>query len=580
MSSQQYRVLICDKIADPGIDLLRQIAEVDIKTGLDREELADIIGDYDAVVVRSATKIPAYIISRADRLKVIARAGAGLDNIDVAAAENRGIKVVNAPDANTRAVAEHTLALLLALARRIPQADASMKQGRWAKSQLKGVGLSGKTLGIIGFGRIGREVAVRAKAFGMRVLVNQRRPTPELNLKLGVEAVDLVDLLRESDFVTLHVPARPETHNLIGAAELALMKPTAYLINTARGVVVDEAALLDALNRGQIAGAALDVFVSEPAVDSELARHEKVIATPHIAASTEDAQLNAALTVARQIIDHLQGGPVEVPLSLRVVPMDKVIPHEHVDPRRVARLKERLEQEGVLANPPIAIESEGQFVVLDGATRTTALKELGYPHAIVQVVKDVKHINLRSWYHAVRQIDPTVLVKLLDDLPEVSMVEADPQTVWEAMFEGGGLCYLHTVENKVYFIQPAPRVNHLEAMNRLTHTYITNAHVSRTLNRDIAALQTEYPDLAGLIIFPEYTVEQVLQIARAGRVFPAGITRFLIANRVLRLNASLDILKADMPLLEKNRWLANFVTEKQRSGHIRFYQEPVFLLDE
>ena len=246
------RVLICDRIADAGIDLLREHADVDVKIGLTPDELLKIIGSYEAVVVRSATKIRANAIERAYSLKVIGRAGAGLDNIDVDAAQKRGIKVVNCPDANTRAVAEHTMAMMLALARHLPEADTSLKEGRWEKNKLMGTGLFGKTLGIVGFGRIGREVAIRAQAFGMKVLVNQRRPTPELNLEAKVQAVDLNDLLQQSDFVTLHVPAKPETEHLIGAEQLALMQPTAYLINTARGTVVNEAALLDALNRGLI----------------------------------------------------------------------------------------------------------------------------------------------------------------------------------------------------------------------------------------------------------------------------------------------------------------------------------------
>jgi D-3-phosphoglycerate dehydrogenase len=296
------RVLICDKIADIGIEMLQEYADVDVRTGLDPEELVAIIGGYEAVVVRSATKIRAGVIEHGRRLKVIGRAGAGLDNIDVAAAQEQGIKVVNSPDANTAAVAELTLAMLLALARHLPRADASMKAGRWAKKELMGTGLVDKTLRLIGFGRIGRQVAIRARAFEMKVLAYQRRPNPEVNKELGVEAVDLAELLRQSDFVSLHVPANPATEKLIGAEQLAQMKPTACLINTARGAVVDEAALLEALNAGQIAGAALEVYAQEPVVDSVLARHERVIAPPHIAASTEDAQHLAAVTVVEQII--------------------------------------------------------------------------------------------------------------------------------------------------------------------------------------------------------------------------------------------------------------------------------------
>lgn len=300
------RVLICDPIADAGIVMLQEWATVDTRPGLSAAELSQIIGDYDGIIVRSATKVRQSVLEKATRLKVIGRAGSGLDNIDTAVASARGITVVNSPDANTLAVAEHTLALMLALARRLPRADWGLKAGRWEKKAFMGTGLAGKILGIVGFGRIGREVAVRARAFDMKILSNQRRFTPELGLAEGVTAVDLLDLLRAADFVTLHVPHTPETAGMIGAEQLALMKPTAFLINTARGGLIDEEALLDALENGRLAGAALDVFASEPAIDSKLAQHERVIATPHIAASTVDAQISAAVTVAEKIAEILR----------------------------------------------------------------------------------------------------------------------------------------------------------------------------------------------------------------------------------------------------------------------------------
>lgn len=560
--------------------MLLEFADVDVKNGLSKDELLRAVGDYDAVIVRSATKITAEVIEHGLRLKVIGRAGAGLDNIDVVAAQNREIAVVNCPDANTVAVAEHAMALMLALARRLPRADLSLKEGRWEKSQLLGTGLAGKTLGIIGFGRIGREVAARAQAFRMKVLVNQRRPTPELNLERGVETVDLVDLLKEADFVSLHVPARPDTEKLIGAEQLALMKPTAYLINTARGTVIDEHALLEALDRGQIAGAALDVFVKEPATNSVLAQHERVIATPHIAASTEDAQVAAAKTVAERVIEIIREVRIKNLLSLQFVPLDKVFPHENVDPRRVEKLTQRLTVEGVLSNPPIVAEAGDRYVVLDGATRTAALKRMGYPHAIVQVVSNRSNLGLQTWYHAIRGGNHADLVQQLDDLPEISMVETDQEKVLDELFEYGGLCYLQTRSNKVFRIQPAPQVNHLDALNRLTETYIASHHVTRTLQLDLAQLQREYPDLTALAVFPKYTVEQILQIAQAGRVMPAGITRFVIPGRVLRLNADLRHLRSERPLSEKNDWLHQLLLDKFSRGQIRYYEEPVYLLDE
>jgi phosphoglycerate dehydrogenase-like enzyme len=579
--SQRPRVLVCDQISEVGIDRLREYADVDVKTGLSLPELLLIIGNYEAVITRSATQITTEVIEAGRRLQVIGRAGAGLDNIDVVAAQRQDIKVVNCPDANTLAVAEHTMGLMLALARNLPHADLSLKKGKWEKSKFMGTGLSGKILGIIGFGRIGREVAIRAQAFGMKVLVNQRRPTPELNLEAGVETVDLMDLLRQADFVTLHVPSHADTKNLIGATQLAAMKPTAYLINTARGTVIDETALLEALNQGRIAGAALDVFAQEPAINNALAQHARVIATPHIAASTEDAQRNAAITVAEKVLEVIRTMRRENPLWLQVVPADKVFPHELLDPRRVDRLLNRLGTEEKLANPPIVAEAGDHYVVLDGATRVAALKQLGYPHLVVQLVPDKDKLGLHTWLHAVRQIELAKLMSLLKGLPHISIIESKPQKILDDMVEYGGMCYLHTVAGQVWLVQPAAGVNRLEALNTLTDTYIKTAgQVTRTLNHNMATLRQEYPDLAALVIFPKYTVEQVLQIAQAGRTLPAGITRFIIPGRVLRLNVELKPLKSDRSLSQKNEWLYQLVMEKLSTGQVRYYEEPVYLLDE
>lgn len=578
--SRRPRVLVCDAIASVGIEMLRDHAEVEVKTGLKLEELLAVIGDYEAVVTRSATQITAEVIEHGLRLKVIGRAGAGLDNIDVVAAQNREIKVVNCPDANTLAVAEHTMALLLALARGLPRADLSLKKGQWEKSKFMGTGLAGKTLGIIGFGRIGREVAARAQAFGMKVIVNQRRPTPELNLEAGVESVDLLDLLKKADFVTLHVPSKAETKNLIGAEQLAVMKPSAYLINTARGTVVDEAALLAALNENRLAGAALDVFAEEPAINNVLAQHERVIATPHIAASTEDAQRAAAVTVAEKIIELIREVRSENLLGLQVVPLDKVFPHEQVDQRRVEKLVRRFEVEGRLANPPVVAQAGDRYVVLDGATRTAALKELGYPHMVVQVAAAREQLGLRTWLHAIRQTKPAHLIKLLNSLPAISLIESGKGKVLDEMVEFGGLCHLETVEGKLFLIQPKQGVNRLDALNQLTDAYISAYQVTRTLNNNISSLHHEFSDLTALVVFPEFTVDQVLQIAQMGHVLPAGITRFIIPGRVLRLNAELRHLKSDQSLSQKNEWLHQLLMDKLDKGKIRYYQEPVYLLDE
>ena len=574
------RVLVCDPIAENGLTLLAQHTDVDIRTDLKPQEILAIIDQYQGVVVRSATTMTAEIIERGHNLKVIGRAGAGLDNIDVRKAQEKHIAVVNAPDANTVAVAEHTMGLLLALARRLPRADESLKAGKWEKQSFMGTGLVGKTLGLVGFGRIGRQVAIRAQAFGMKILVNQLRPTPELNLA-EARNVDLHELLHLSDFVSLHVPMRADTQGIIGRAELARMKPTAYIINTARGGVVDEDALLEALSDGRLAGAALDVFVTEPATNTALIQHEKVIATPHIAASTEDAQRVASLAVAEQIVEILRDVEVENILPLRVVPMDKIFPHESIDPKRVDKLAARLDAEGLLRNPTVVMQVEDKYMVLDGATRTAAFKKLGYPHTVVQICSPETGLGLHTWYHVAQKIEVEALLDLLRAIPNIALVPSTAEKADDDMFAYGSLCYLHTADGRVFLVQTAAGLNRLDALNKLTETYIAACTVDRTLEKDLITLKNDYPSLAALIVFPEYTVSQVMQVTLSGRYFPAGITRFLIPGRILRLNAELAILKsAEMSLADKSKWLYDFLEEKTKHNAIRYYGEPVYLLDE
>ena len=575
-------ILICDPIHEVGLHMLQEHMDVTIKTDLTPDDLLTIVHEYDGIVVENHTHVTADLIDHALNLRLIGRAGAGYENIDVLYAQEKEVAVLNCPDANTLAVAEHTMGLLLSLARRLPRAYTSMMSGHWDSQQLIGTGLSGKTLGIVGFGRIGREVAIRAEAFGMKLLVNEPSVTPELRLQGNVQRVDLNELLQKADFISLHVPLRDNTRHMIGAAQLANMKRTAYLINTARGGLIDEEALLTALQEERIAGAALDVFQAAPLPNRALIEHPQVIATPRIAASTDDAHLAASITLAEQIIEFFQEVEVSTVLPLRVVPMDKVVPHEHFDQKRVDRLAGRLEQDGKLGNPPVVVESEdGRYIVLDGATRTTAMKQLGYKHGIVQVISTEDGLGLHTWYHVICQIEVDALLKLLQRLPNITMEATDIDKAADEMFEYGGLCYVQTIDNQVFLVHPAQGVNRLEALNQFTEAYIEAGHVDRTLNGNILSLKNEYKDLAAVVIFPEYTVNQVMQATlSSGRLFPAGITRFIIPGRILRLNADLTVLKSDRSLREKNRWLHEQLVEKQGKGGIRYYGEPVYLLDE
>ena len=314
-----FRVLIAEHVAQEGIDLLATETSVDQRAGLSADELLRIIGDYDALVVRSATQVTHDVIDAGRRLRVIARAGVGVDNIDVAAATDRGIVVVNAPTGNTAAAAELAVALMLALARHIPSADATLRAGEWNRRDYVGVELRGKTVGIVGLGQVGSAVARRLRAMEMTVLAHDPFVPDDRARVIGAELIGLEELLRRSDFVSLHTTLTPGAAPLIGAVQLALMKPSARLVNTARGSLVDEPALLAALDAGNLAGAALDVYTEEPASDNPLCRHPRVVCTPHLGASTQEAQEQVAVDVGREILNVLAGRPASAAVNAPLV---------------------------------------------------------------------------------------------------------------------------------------------------------------------------------------------------------------------------------------------------------------------
>lgn len=316
------RVLVADPIASEGVELLRKHACVDVKAGLPPADLLAIVGEYEALVVRSETRVTAQVVQAGRRLQVIGRAGVGVDNIDLDAATARGIAVVNAPTGNTFAAAEHTLALLLSLARKVPQANASVKAGEWRRRDFMGVELRGKTLGVIGLGKVGSEVVRRALSFQMRVLGYDPFVSPEYAKTLGIELKPMPELLAGSDFITLHVPVTAATRGLLNAAAFEQVKKGARIVNAARGELIDEAALLSALQSGKVAGAALDVFAQEPPGDSPLIKHPNVIVTPHLGASTVEAQREVAVETAQQVIQVLRGEPAPYTVNLPFVPQE------------------------------------------------------------------------------------------------------------------------------------------------------------------------------------------------------------------------------------------------------------------
>lgn len=302
-----WKVLITDNLHPCAHEILEQRGRVDDRAGISQDTLREVINEYDAVIVRGRTRISSEILNVAPDLQVIGRAGVGVDNIDLGAAQAQGVIVVNAPTATTLAVAEHTIGLMLALARAIPHADAGMKRGQWLKKELRGVELSGKTLGLVGMGRIGSEVAGRAAALGMQVLGHDPLISLEEIRARGAEPTTLADLFARSDFISLHVPLTPETRKMIDGQTLAGMKRGVRLICAARGGVIDETALLAALESGQVAGAALDVFEEEPPGLTALVAHPKVVATPHIGGQTAGAQERAARDIAEEVLAALDG---------------------------------------------------------------------------------------------------------------------------------------------------------------------------------------------------------------------------------------------------------------------------------
>ncbi len=313
------KVLVSDKLSDSGLSVLKGASgiELDYKPGLSEEELADTIGEYDGLIIRSGSKVTAKVLAQAESLQVVGRAGIGVDNVDVPAASRKGVVVMNTPTGNAVTTAEHAISLLMSLARRIPQATASMREGKWEKSKFQGTEIADKTLGVIGMGNIGRIAANRAQGLKMKVIAFDPVLSSERAASLGVELVSLDELFERADFITVHAPLTPETKGLIGKDAIAKMKPGVLIVNAARGGIVDEAALAQAVESGKVGGAALDVFGQEPVeTDNPLLKQDRVIVTPHLGASTAEAQDRVAREIAEQVVDYLTEGTIKNALNV------------------------------------------------------------------------------------------------------------------------------------------------------------------------------------------------------------------------------------------------------------------------
>ncbi|MCG6909834.1 MAG: phosphoglycerate dehydrogenase [Deltaproteobacteria bacterium] len=387
------KVLVSDNLGEVGIEMFRAAEglDVDVKTGLSPEELAAIIGRYDALIIRSATKVTDALLERAGRLKVVGRAGIGLDNVDIPAATKRGIVVMNTPGGNVVTTAEHTIAMMLSLSRNIPMGTGTMKDGMWEKKKLQGREIYNKILGVIGFGKIGSIVADRARGLKMRVVVHDPVVTPEQIEKAGFESVSLDELYRKADYITIHVPKLKSTIDLLDKAAFAKMKDGVMVINCARGGIVNEKDLYDAIVSGKVAGAALDVFATEPPGASPLFELDHVVCTPHLGASTREAQTNVAVAVAEQIIDYLKTGTIVNAVNVPSVTGELL---KKMGP--LLNLGEKMGslQAQLISGPleEVVIEYNGDFQDLDMAPVSTAfMKGLMSP----MVKDDVNFVNAK-----------------------------------------------------------------------------------------------------------------------------------------------------------------------------------------
>lgn len=357
------KVLVSDPLSKKGLEILEKAKNLqyDIKLGLPPEELRKIITEYDGIIVRSETKLKAEIIEAADRLKVIGRAGIGLDNVDISAATKKGIVVMNTPQENAIAAAEHTIAMMFSISRKIPQATISMKAGKWEKKKFMGVELYNKTFGIVGIGVVGTIVADRARALKMRVVAYDPYISKEVAEKKGIDLVSLDELLNRSDYISVHTPLTEETRNLIDKNAISKMKKGVILINCARGGIVNEKDLYDAIKEGKVAGAALDVFEEEPALKNRLFELEEVISTPHLGASTAEAQENVAIAIAQQMIDYLISGEARNAVNLPMVDAD-ILPFMRPYLKLGEKLGSFLGQISNTAIEEVTIEYHGEVV--------------------------------------------------------------------------------------------------------------------------------------------------------------------------------------------------------------------------
>jgi threonine dehydratase len=569
------RVLVCAPLSPSALARLEAHTAVEWLPDADSATLTRYAPDYQALILGPAQRLSGDGLKYAHTLRAIGLLADNLDNLDVSLARSLGIEVIQAPGSRAVVIAEHTVGSMLQLADKFGD-------GR----------LAGKTLGLIGYGRVGQQVAQRARAFDMDILVNQPRLTPELALEQGVRQVDLIDLLERSDFVSLHVPFRPETDTLIGEASLNRLKPNALLINSGHTDLIDDAALLAALNAGRLAGAAIPEL--PPGIEAaqpetvELRRHSRVLVKPHVTAVLDEQVRDTSVAVVDSLLAALEKRQSSELLDLKVVPVEQVVPHEHIDQKRVERLLGRLEDDGRLVNPPVTTFWKGRYIILDGATRYSALSQLGYPYVIVQVVQEEQHgFELHTWYHAISaaagEAPQSTQTALFDELAGIEGLALQPISAEQSralLNAPDTICYFIGRDGRLSLARTVPGHNKLAVMGQLVARYTEWGTVERTLLTDLDRLQAQFPELVAVAVFPQFRPSDVFDAAANGELLPAGLTRFVIPGRILRLNADLARLRQDEPLAAKRAWFDEFLAGKLSRSRLRYYQEPVVLLDE
>ncbi|UCG23766.1 MAG: pyridoxal-phosphate dependent enzyme [Chloroflexota bacterium] len=577
-SDQRPKILVTEPASPDFLAAMRNEAQVDIKTGLEEEELQDIIGPYHGLVVAENTPVSSQVIEYGYSLRFISSSGSRLDNIDVSAARALGIDVHYDPGIKAVNEAEATLGHMLDLL-------------NWQNLGSEGAvehGLAGKTLGLVGFGRTGLQVAQRAASFDMQVLVNQPRLTPELALSAGVTVTELNTLLSEADIVSLHLPSNAETSRMIGRRHLDRMKPDAFLINPSHFELLDVVALLQVMERGHLGGAA--IIAPSDAVAPDAADHldklkaqRRILLLPQSVAARGDQPADKSTELIDKTLASLRTRLPSESLSLDVLPVEHVLPHEMIDEKRVARLMSLLERDGRLVNPPVVLPWQGRYIVLDGATRYTALARLGYSYIIAQVVSAASpEFELHTWFHVISGRQPfSALQQELVQLPDLYMTEmTSAELPMVFVNRPAAICYFVDRQGGTTLAEAFDARDKLTVMKEMVSHYTAYGKVERTLLADLGRLKAHFPDMIAAAVFPQLKPEEVFAAAARGDNLPAGLTRFVISGRILRLNASLERLKRDEPLADKRVWLNRLLADRLAASRLRYYQEPVVLLDE